>query len=108
MADKMQSITSMRVAAWQCHECGYLAEYPAKGCRPAGHALTRIPVAVKRWWTCRHCSNHFATVGVRYPATRCSKCATPCLRPMAAQLSPAHQRAGHLCGSLQLPACVSM
>ena len=90
MAAKMESITSMRVAAWQCRECGYLAEYPAKGCRPAGHALTRVPAAVKRWWTCRHCSNHFATVGVRYPATRCSKCAprVVCLLSTSATLPP--------------------
>ncbi len=73
MASKMESVTSMRVKAWQCRECGYLAEYPAKGCRPAGHALTRVPAAVKRWWTCQHCTNHFATVGVRHPVTRCSK-----------------------------------
>ncbi len=103
MAAKMDSITSMRVAAWQCRECGYLAEYPAQGCRPAGHALTRIPAAVKRWWTCRHCSNQFATVGVRYPTTRCSKCAlcVGCLMSISVSLPPcALSRA--ICASRQV------
>ena len=86
MANKMEAVTSMRVKAWQCRECGYLAEYPAKGCRPAGHTLTRVPAAVKRWWTCQHCSHHFATVGVRHPVTRCSKCDAAWLCPAPLQL----------------------
>ena len=36
MTSKMDSVKSLKVAAWQCKECGYTAEYPRKVC--ARHA----------------------------------------------------------------------
>ncbi len=63
-----------KVRAWHCAACKYTTDTPHPACRAAGHELTRLSVS-KRWWRCTGCSAHFSTVGVRYPASRCPKCA---------------------------------
>lgn len=77
LAQKMDSVKTLKVTAWRCGACGCTTEYRPKACGEAHpRELTQIQ-AVKRWWECNGCKGRFCTVGLRYPNKRCPKCDVP-------------------------------
>ncbi|GAB4814670.1 hypothetical protein N2152v2_001716 [Parachlorella kessleri] len=73
MAQKMDSVKSLKVQAFRCKVCNYTSERRREECSAHPHAVERVET-VKRWWECEHCKYRFSTVGVCYPTKRCAKC----------------------------------
>ena len=68
-----QRVTSMKVTAYKCHQCGYLAERALPTCREQGHSLTALPLT-KRWFSCTACKSHVSVLNKRFPDAPCRKC----------------------------------
>ncbi|GIM03781.1 hypothetical protein Vretimale_8393, partial [Volvox reticuliferus] len=78
LVKQLDSITHLKVTAWHCVECNRLSEFMDKQCRAEGHTLSKA-TTLKRFWTCDHCNARITTLGVRFPASRCSRCNNPSL-----------------------------
>ncbi|GIL66997.1 hypothetical protein Vafri_20401, partial [Volvox africanus] len=78
LVKQLDSITHLKVTAWHCVECNRLSEFMDKQCRAEGHMLNKA-TTLKRFWTCDHCNARITTLGVRFPASRCSRCNNPSL-----------------------------
>ncbi|GLI67277.1 hypothetical protein VaNZ11_011461 [Volvox africanus] len=72
LVKQLDSITHLKVTAWHCVECNRLSEFMDKQCRAEGHTLNKA-TTLKRFWTCDHCNARITTLGVRFPASRCSR-----------------------------------
>ena len=74
MAEKMDSVKSLKVSAFKCAVCAVIMEKRHDTClKKHPEALSRIDT-MKRWWKCSDCKKVFATLGVNYPTGACIKC----------------------------------
>ncbi|KAG2496313.1 hypothetical protein HYH03_005546 [Edaphochlamys debaryana] len=103
LVQQLDSVTHLKVTAWHCAQCDRLSEYMDKQCRADGHTFSKTQV-LKRFWTCDHCNARVTTLGVRFPASRCSRCNNPSLEFTAAtmyrgprELKPAGTSGGLAC-----------
>ncbi|GLC45203.1 minichromosome maintenance- protein [Pleodorina starrii] len=78
LVQQLDSITHLKVTAWHCADCNRLSEFFDKQCKAEGHNLSKTST-LKRFWTCDHCNARITTLGVRFPANRCSRCNNPSL-----------------------------
>ncbi|KFM25012.1 MCM10-like protein [Auxenochlorella protothecoides] len=76
LAARMDATTKLQVQAFSCRHCKYVAEKRRPECGGHPHLVDRV-TATKRWWGCEACHHRFATMGVKYPTTRCAKCNHP-------------------------------
>ena len=70
IAQKAESVTKLKVKAYQCHICNTLTEFRNPKC--SSHNV-QVVSATKRWWICNSCGDHSSTVGERHRKTRCRK-----------------------------------
>ena len=70
---QLQRITSKKVNAYKCHECGYLSEKLLPQCRDKGHRTTTMQLT-KRWFSCGRCREHTSVLNKRLPDSCCKKC----------------------------------
>lgn len=74
MAEKMDSVKSLKVSAFKCAVCAVIMEKRHDLClKKHPEALSRIDT-MKRWWKCSDCKKVFPTLGVNYPTGACIKC----------------------------------
>ncbi|KXZ42054.1 hypothetical protein GPECTOR_214g436 [Gonium pectorale] len=80
LVQQLESVTHLKasVTAWHCAACNRLTEFLNKDCKAEGHTMTKTST-LKRFWTCDHCNARVTTLGVRFPANRCSRCNNPSL-----------------------------
>ena len=76
MAQKMDSIKSLKVTAWRCTVCETLTSHRPPKCVAQHAGAVHKVHAMKRWWKCGHCKGRIETLGVKYPTGRCPKCNT--------------------------------
>ena len=68
-----QLVTSKKVNAVKCHQCGYLAERLHSVCREEGHRTSSMPMT-KRWFSCSKCKQHVSVLNKRFPDKACDRC----------------------------------
>ncbi|XP_028398003.1 protein MCM10 homolog [Dendronephthya gigantea] len=73
METKMLLTKEIKVKVFQCEQCNYVAEKPGVKCKEEKHKLTQTQ-AMKKFFSCRDCSERTIVYGQRYPTRECRKC----------------------------------
>ncbi|PRW60422.1 MCM10-like protein [Chlorella sorokiniana] len=92
IAARMDSTKNLKVQAFRCKLCNYTAERRRPECAAHPYAVERMEVT-KRWWQCGGCRYRFATLGQRYPHSRCTKCNEPTEFTAVSMFRPQAERA---------------